>query len=479
MLYINILKLIINNHDLFAATFLIKKIMKTIKNNVKTIATSGDKFDICIKGMSALIAHRISSENNASNLNLDSVVTEEFIISMDELLQLEAEFSLAEKIILLLAVTPHIQPGFVESVITKELPNGGDFVAFGGVKGQQYRGIMPTGETALYILAGTNIKERLTYQLLFNSNCLFAVHSLLQLQGVPPGEPTMSGKLVPDPDWLEKILLGKESAPVYSVEFPARKINTEMLWEDLVLHPQTLDQINDIQIWMEHNQRILEDPEFGRRIKPGYRVLFYGSAGTGKTMTASLLGQKFNIPVYRIDLSLVVSKYIGETEKHIEMVFKRAERKNWILFFDEADALFGKRTSVQSSNDKFANQEVSYLLQRIEDFQGLLILASNFKNNIDDAFLRRFHNIIHFPLPGASERYKLWTQSIPKNISFNENVDWRNLADKYEISGAEIINVMYYASLRAYARKNNILKIEDIYSGIKREFGKQDKTLSY
>ncbi|WP_299885376.1 ATP-binding protein [uncultured Lacinutrix sp.] len=451
--------------------------MKTVKNNVKPITIPRNKFDACIKGMSELIIHRITAENNSSNLDLESSINEEFSIGMNALLQLEDGFSLAEKIILLLAVLPHIQPGFVEKLMSQVLPNGGEFVAFGGVKGQQYRGIMPTGETALYILAGTNIEERLKYQQLFNSDCLFAIHGLLQLHGAAPGEPIMSGKLIPDPDWLEKILLGKESAPVYSVEFPARKIQTEMLWEDLVLHPQTLEQINDIQIWMEYNQHVLKDVSFGRKIKPGYRVLFYGQAGTGKTLTASLLGKKFDIPVYRIDLSLVVSKYIGETEKHIEMVFNRAERKNWILFFDEADALFGKRTSVQSSNDKFANQEVSYLLQRIEDFKGLLILASNFKNNIDDAFLRRFHNIIHFPIPGASERYKLWTQSIPQDMFLKTEIDWKAIAEKYEMTGAEIINVMYYASLRAYAKKSNALKLEDIYSSIKKEFAKQDKIL--
>jgi hypothetical protein len=370
-------------------------------------------------------------------------------------------------------------PGFLEEIMAKALPEGGEFISFGGVKGQQHRGILPTGDTALYMLAGTDVKERLRFQKMFNSDALFATFNLLQVDGAPHGEPGMSGRLVPDADWLEKILLGKEAAPVYSVEFPARKISTAMEWEDLVLHPQTSEYINDIQLWVTHHQQVLADPTFGRRIKPGYRVLFYGKAGTGKTLTASLLGKKFGIPVYRIDLSQVVSKYIGETEKHIELVFNRAERKNWILFFDEADALFGKRTNVQSSNDKFANQEVSYLLQRIEDFGGLLILASNFKNNIDDAFLRRFHNIIHFPLPSSSERYKLWTQSVPTNLTCENDINWKEIADKFEITGAEIVNVMYYASLKACSRQENVLIKNDIYEGIRKELKKQDKTFSY
>ena len=136
-----------------------------------------------------------------------------------------------------------------------------------------------------------------------------------------------------------------------------------------------------------------------------------GPPGTGKTMTASLLGKEFNKDVYRIDLSQIVSKYIGETEKNLEKIFVKAEHKDWILFFDEADALFGKRSNVQSAHDKYANQEVSYLLQRVEDFSGLIILASNYKTNIDSAFVRRFNAIIHFPMPGHHERFELWRVS--------------------------------------------------------------------
>ncbi|MBT8184470.1 MAG: ATP-binding protein [Eudoraea sp.] len=453
--------------------------MQTIERKMKIVAKDPDNFTNSLQFLGQIIHDRIKAELEPVNCLLSTYNSKEFNHSMDQILQVEDSFSFEEKLILLLAISPYIKPGFLEDVMAKALPEGGEFIAFGGVKGQQHRGILPTGDTALFMLAGTDIKERLKYQKLFNSDALFALHGVLQIDGTSPGEPGMSGRLIPDPDWLEKILLGKEAAPVYSVDFPARKITTKMEWEDLVLHPQTAEYINDIQLWVSHHQKVLEDIHFGRRIKPGYRVLFYGKAGTGKTLTASLLGKKFNIPVYRIDLSQVVSKYIGETEKHIEMVFKRAERKHWILFFDEADALFGKRTNVQSSNDKFANQEVSYLLQRIEDFEGLLILASNFKNNIDDAFLRRFHNIIHFPIPGITERHKLWTQSVPANMNCGKEINWKVIADKFEITGAEIVNVMYYATLKAYSRKDNSITKKDIFEGIKKELKKQDKSFSY
>lgn len=133
-----------------------------------------------------------------------------------------------------------------------------------------------------------------------------------------------------------------------------------------------------------------------KRIKKGYRALFYGPPGTGKTLAATLLGKRFGKSVYRIDLSQMVSKYIGETAKNMSNLFDIAENKNWILFFDEADALFGKCSSESSSHDWYANQDVSYLLQRVEDYNGLVILGSNFKNNFDQAFMRRFQSIIFF-----------------------------------------------------------------------------------
>jgi hypothetical protein len=422
-----------------------------------------------------ILLERIQAQVEGSPFNIEKYKSEIFKNALDQLLHLEETFSFEEKLVLILGLTPYVRPGYFEDIIAQALPSGGEFIPFGGVKGQQYRGVLPTGETALFLLAGMDIAKRLEYQKLFSNDGLFATYGLLQVESVPGGEPTMSGKLVLDPDWLEKILLGKEASPAFSMEFPARKITTQMLWEDLVLHPQTFEQVNDIQTWLSYYKEVLQDATLGRKIKPGYRVLFYGNAGTGKTLTATLLGKKFNTPIYRIDLSQVVSKYIGETEKHIEWVFTRAERKNWILFFDEADALFGKRINVQSSNDKFANQEVSYLLQRIEEYNGLLILASNFKNNIDDAFLRRFHNIIHFPMPGANERFKLWNQNTPCSLSQEKNIDWKYLSNQFEISGAEIVNVMYYASLKTFARNSRTLLQSDILDGIRKEFKKQEK----
>ena len=287
----------------------------------------------------------------------------------------------------------------------------------------------------------------------------------------------MSGRIIIAQEWVDKLLFNRESAPKFGLDFPAKRVTTNMYWDDAVLNPHTITQVSDIAIWLQHHQALHEDANLGRKVKPGYRVLFYGPSGTGKTLTASLLGKQFGRDVYKVDLSQIVSKYIGETEKNLENVFRRAESKNWILFFDEADALFGKRTNVQSSHDKYANQEVSYLLQRVEDYAGLLILASNYRNNIDDAFIRRFHSVVHFPMPNASERLAIWKKSMPASLTLHESIKLDFLAKQYEMSGAAILNAVQIAMLQAYARNNGDLLHSDLIEGVRKEYLKEEKSI--
>jgi SpoVK/Ycf46/Vps4 family AAA+-type ATPase len=185
---------------------------------------------------------------------------------------------------------------------------------------------------------------------------------------------------------------------------------------------------------------------------------------------------------------MVVSKYIGETEKNLELLFARAEDKDWILFFDEADAIFGKRTNVRDAHDKYANQEVSYLLQRIEDYNGLVILATNMKSNIDDAFIRRFNDIVKFTIPKEEERKEIWEKSFPQRADYDEIP---NQVKKYELTGGNIINAIHFAGIQAVKRKNESAKnnkdeksddssrllfyLEDITEGIRREMIKEGK----
>ena len=252
----------------------------------------------------------------------------------------------------------------------------------------------------------------------------------------------------------------------------AKKITTSLDWGDLVLNENALEQVMEIHKWIKYGNSILDEWGMSKKIKPGYRSLFYGPPGTGKTLAASLLGKSAGLDVYRIDLSMLVSKYIGETEKNLGNIFYQAENKNWLLFFDEAEALFGKRTQTSSSNDRYANQEISYLLQRIEDFPGVVILATNIKADLDEAFSRRFQSMIYFPIPDASQRKILWQNAFSGKSVLEDRVDIDDIANKYELTAGAIINISNYSYHIALKRHNNTIFLEDIMEGIRREFGK-------
>ena len=383
-----------------------------------------------------------------------------------------------EKVILLIALMHHLQPDFFESIIQEAMPQGGEFPQFGGVKIGNHRCMLPTGETAIFILAGNNLEKRLQLQQIFSKEHFFYMEKILWLEDVKEGEPKMSGRIILSNEYLEEWLTGKNTSQHFSADFPAKNIETKMTWDDLVLNNFTLNQINDIQNWMKHGATVMQDEVLGKKLKPGYRALFYGPSGTGKTLTATLLGKQFQKDVYRIDLSQIVSKYIGETEKNLEKVFSKAENKDWILFFDEADALFGKRTNVKDSHDRYANQEVSYLLQRVEDYPGLIILASNLKDNIDQAFIRRFHTMIHFPLPNAAERTILWEKSLPATYKPEPGINLKEIALKYELTGAAILNIVYHATLKCVSANDEFIRLPDLLEAIRLEYRKEERSMS-
>ncbi len=383
-----------------------------------------------------------------------------------------------EFVTLAVALVPHIIPAFFDELVAELLPQGGDFPAIGGVKGTNQRNTLPTGETVLFLLAGNDLARRLEVQKLFGSQHFFAKEKILYLEDLKPGEPAAAGRIILDTEYVELFTLGYVTPPRTGTGFPAQRINTELEWEDLILNPQTMSQLREAQTWIQHNDTLLYDWKMYRKVKPGFRALFYGPPGTGKTMAAGLLGKYTGHEVYRIDLSMMVSKYIGETEKNLATLFDKAENKKWILFFDEADALFGKRTSVRDAHDRFANQEVSYLLQRVEEFPGLSILASNFKSNLDDAFSRRFQSIVYFPIPRSAERLALWKNTLPAAVQLDPAVSLPKIADKYELTGSNIVNIVHYCCLQALADDTNLITAENLNTGIAREFSKENKVFS-
>jgi hypothetical protein len=383
----------------------------------------------------------------------------------------------AAQITLLISLAPHLQADFFDRLITAQLPQAGDYPQIGGWRGKAHRGFLPTGETVLFLLAGKHFGDRLHLQTLFSENHLFARERVLYLDAPADGEPLMSGKLVITQDYVDYFVQGHFPHPRFSASFPAQRITTEMEWDDLILNTQTLQQIRDLEAWLIHGSTLLYEWNMKKKLKLGYRTLFHGPPGTGKTLTASLLGKYAQKDVYKVDISMVVSKFIGETEKNLANLFARAESKDWILFFDEADALFGKRTNVRDAHDKYANQEVSYLLQRVENYNGLVILASNFKSNIDEAFIRRFQSIIHFPLPSAKERFLLWKSAFPKQVKLDSSVDLEALSGAYELTGADVMNVVQHCCLQSLQRGNPLICGDDLVQAIRREFSKSGKVI--
>jgi DNA polymerase III delta prime subunit len=382
-----------------------------------------------------------------------------------------------ERFLFALALIPHVKPELLDMFLVKNCATEYIYTEFGGKQGKNHRGFIPTGETAMFILAGSDLARRFSLLRCFDGMHKFSRENILRIEAVETNEPMLSGTLDVPQEVLDLCTTGQARKPNYSPEFPAVLLETGMSWADLVLNPRVFQQLNEIETWILHHHTLMKEWGMERIMKPGYKTLFHGPPGTGKTTTAALIGKKTGRDVYRIDLSQTVSKYIGETEKNLARVFDRAGNKAWILFFDEADALFGKRTSTRDAHDRFANQQVSYLLQRIEDYDGLVILATNLKSNIDDAFARRFQSMIHFPVPAGEERLKIWKNGFSTSVKLEKTIDLLEIAEKYEIAGGAIINIIQHCSLCALGRKSNLIRQGDIIEGIKREYHKNRRTL--
>jgi len=382
-----------------------------------------------------------------------------------------------ERLVIILALLPHIQPHVLDTFLLNNQDTARGFTEFGGWKGKGHSGFLPTCETAVFILAGESLAKRFEVMRLFQTDHYLSKQQIIRIEHTASGEPFLSAMLLMTVEYLNRLTLGRRDKPDYGTNFPAKLITTSLTWNDLVLNSEVMDEIENINTWLQHSQTILQQWNLGRNIKPGYRALFYGPPGTGKTLTATLIGSSIGIDVYRIDLSMVVSKYIGETEKNLANVFDQAINKNWILFFDEADALFGKRTQTSSSNDRYANQEISYLLQRVEDYPGVVILATNLKANIDDAFARRFQTSVHFAMPDADQRLRLWQGMFSNSRLLSSGADLVKLAENYELSGGAITNAVRYAAIQAIRMKRDEIFQDDLIKGVIKELLKEGRTL--
>ncbi|GEJ45803.1 ATP-binding protein [Chryseobacterium sp. ON_d1] len=376
-----------------------------------------------------------------------------------------------EVIILLMALLPRLDPALLKRMYL-EFPNSElfDFCA----TNDSGRLFYPTIQAVQYILGGDSISGRLKALDYFGPDSVIMKEELIAFS--VHDHIAMNSQISVHQEAFNAIIFGLELLPKMSNDFPAEQLNTRRSWADLILPQATLQELQSIEAWYHSSRILMEEWDMQKKLKPGFRVLFYGEPGTGKTLAASLLGKYTKRPVFRVDVSMLVSKYIGETEKQLAKLFDKAENKNWILFFDEADAIFGKRTSVKDAHDKYANQEVSYLLQRIETFSGLIILASNFKNNMDKAFTRRFHSCIPFNNPKYEERLRIWQQNLPEQLQL-EDIDLEQIARRYELTGSNIMNIIQDISLKIIASKEPGYKVNSdmLLEGIKKEYVKEDK----
>ncbi len=256
----------------------------------------------------------------------------------------------------------------------------------------------------------------------------------------------------------------------------AIKLEPHYNWEDIVLPNDKVAHLKEICSQVKHCYRVFGEWGFGRKLAhgKGLSVLFSGPPGTGKTMAAEIVAHELQLDLYKIDLSGVVSKYIGETERNLNRIFQEAETSNAILFFDEADALFGKRTEISDAHDRYANIEISYLLQKMEEYEGVVILASNLKKNMDTAFIRRMRFIVEFPFPDAVSRQEIWKRHFPEEAPLDEKIDYIYLAKQFQIAGGNIKNIVLNSAFLA-AQDGGIIGMEHILRGTRREFEKMGK----
>lgn len=373
-----------------------------------------------------------------------------------------------ERILLLLAMAQYLDPSLTQFLVSENNTFRLTQCSKTGV-------LLATGETFLKILAGFDTDHRIKAHRYFSTDHVFYRKSVIDFGEVNEGLPTWFGTLKITPSFRELFLYDRHSKPRFSSEFPAHLLETHLNWEDLVINPSTEDRLSEIRNYLDHNETLRTEWGLQKHMKDGYRCMFYGPSGTGKTLAATLLGKHVGREVYRVDISSVISKYIGETSKNLNSLFATAEDKGWILFFDEGDALFGKRVDTAEADDKnvhFANQDIAYLLQRIETYNGLVIVASNFRKNMDAAFSRRFQSIVLFDTLNYDLSKKYWESNLPEQVKLSSAVDLDVIVRRHTISPAAIMNVINRVCLRAISTNQLEISMAELELCIKDEMYK-------
>lgn len=259
----------------------------------------------------------------------------------------------------------------------------------------------------------------------------------------------------------------------------AKKVDPHYQWSDIILPADQIKILREICNTLKYRSLVYEEWGFDRKLAmgKGINVFFAGLPGTGKTMAADIIAGELGLELYKIDLSSIVSKYIGETEKNLSRIFDEAQTSNAILFFDEADSLFGKRSEVRDSHDRYANIEVSYLLQRMEEYRGMVILATNLRGNLDDAFIRRMHFSLEFPFPNIKDRRRIWDKILPSDTPVSPDLDLDLMAERFEIAGGNIRNIALAAAFLA-ADDDDAIAMNHLLWATRREYQKMGRVVA-
>jgi AAA+ superfamily predicted ATPase len=400
--------------------------------------------------------------------------------------ELTAELSSSERILLLFALLPHFAPEVLREMV-QPVQFGlviTDFNVGGFVK-RSTQQFVPTLQTVLFTCAG---KDKALQQLIYRELVMEGLMMKKQIVTLIPPEQSelvlSERELIPElaEEYVQFLLQGRQPRPDFGKNFPARLINTDKTWDQLILGQNTKRSIDLLIDWVEHGTHFSESTR--GYFAPGYPALFYGPPGTGKSLTAALIGKQCGLNVFSVDASRVVSKYIGETEKNLVQLFERMKVENQrevkkpILFFDEADVLFSRRTEVKDAKDKWANMETSVLLPLIEEYGGLVIVATNLEHNLDGAMDRRFQLKIKFPSLNYDERVKVWQAALPPAYSYPSENAAMHLA-KYKLSPASIVNILKGGCIQAHKRGDFTVRGKDLEHYIHLEFAKSGLTPSW
>lgn len=374
----------------------------------------------------------------------------------------------AERLAILLALVAKIAPQLLDVLWVKNTQFGRPFTEFGGLRDAAQKGFTPTLETLYFLLAGRDLSLRLELAKMLLPSAFLIKEGVLKLQSISDHPSPLNQVLYISEEHLARFTHGEELTQSFRKGFPAELLSTSLNRANLFLSPRTLDSLDEISRWMVHGQSLREDFQMEGKFRPGYRALFYGGPGTGKRLAATILGNEGGQKVYRLELAMLISKSTTAAEQMVTQVFQEAERNNWILFIEEADIIM-KKHSTNMLDEAYPSPEIAFLQQRIERFDGLIILTSNITEDIDDRFTSQFDGVVFFPMPRTSDRQQLWNQGLPTGLNWGADVIISNIASSNDLSGGSIMNVIRFASLVTLERGSTEITEQSILQGIRLE----------